>query len=247
MEQKKPDFLDAEPGIVLDGLPDLSEYLFIHSSLDDAGLDPYEFRIFCHLRRRAKDRTAWPGMRSISQVTGISLNKVCLTIKSLSDKGFIAVQKRPNRSNLYLIQSPKERSSQEQGVLVKNGGVPDKNGGVPVVVHKGIQGRVSNEGNPIKDHYARVRACAPAPACARVNGVFDGQRMNAEFARELEKEYGDLVYEENKPFMNWCKENNRAPTVVRFKFWLDNRQNDAFQKIQKSSDYSRPIQSPPAA
>lgn len=153
--EEEHDFLEGEPGIVLDLLPDLSNYLFIHSSLDDAGLDPFEFRIFCHLRRRAKDRTAWPGMRSISEVTGISLNKVCLTIKSLQEKGFLVVHKRPNLSNLYLIQAPKERSCGEHPVPVENGGVPDKNGGVPVVVHKGIQGRYSNEGTPPISNRAR--------------------------------------------------------------------------------------------
>jgi hypothetical protein len=151
------DFLADDPGSLMhDGLPDLSQYVFIHSSLDDAGLDPFEFRIWCHLRRRAKERVAWPGMRSIAEKTGISLGKVCPIIRSLQAKGFLTATKRSgDQSNIYIVTVPEEiqRPYNEQGVHDVNATVHDVNATVHDVnatVHD-VNTRVSIEGNPIKE------------------------------------------------------------------------------------------------
>lgn len=148
------EMLEGDPtSLLVDGLPDLSKYLFIHSSIDDAGLDPYEFRIFCHLRRRAreKDNAAYPGMRKISEVTGIALGKVCSVISSLQKKGFLAVRKRTgsHQTNLYYIGLPDERKtdlSDSDSVHVVNA----EENSVHVVnasVHA-VNTRESTEGNP---------------------------------------------------------------------------------------------------
>ena len=144
------DFLADDPGSLMhDGLPDLSQYVFIHSSLDDAGLDPFEFRIWCHLRRRAKERVAWPGMRSIAEKTGISLGKVCPIIRSLQAKGFLTATKRSgDQSNIYIVTVPEEiqRPYNKQGVHDVNATVHEVN----ATVHD-VNTRVSIEGNPIKE------------------------------------------------------------------------------------------------
>ena len=144
------DFLADDPGSLMhDGLPDLSQYVFIHSSLDDAGLDPFEFRIWCHLRRRAKERVAWPGMRSIAEKTGISLGKVCPIIRSLQAKGFLTATKRSgDQSNIYIVTVPEEiqRPYNKQGVHDVNATVHEVN----ATVHE-VNTRVSIEGNPIKE------------------------------------------------------------------------------------------------
>jgi len=158
------DFLADDPGSLMhDGLPDLSQYVFIHSSLDDAGLDPFEFRIWCHLRRRAKERVAWPGMRSIAEKTGISLGKVCPIIRSLQAKGFLTATKRSgDQSNIYIVTVPEEiqRPYNKQGVHDVNATVHDVNATVHEVnatVHEvnatvhDVNTRVSIEGNPIKE------------------------------------------------------------------------------------------------
>jgi len=172
------DFLADDPGSLMhDGLPDLSQYVFIHSSLDDAGLDPFEFRIWCHLRRRAKERVAWPGMRSIAEKTGISLGKVCPIIRSLQAKGFLTATKRSgDQSNIYIVTVPEEiqRPYNKQGVHDVNATVHEVNATVHEVnatvhdvnatvhevnatVHEvnatvhDVNTRVSIEGNPIKE------------------------------------------------------------------------------------------------
>jgi hypothetical protein len=134
------DMLGADPNSVLvDGLPDLSKYIFIHSSIDDADLDPFEFRVFCHLRRRARDRVAYPGMRSISRVTKMSIGKVCRVIASLQKKGFLAVRQRQgnHQTNIYYVGLPAE-AMQSNSVHVVN-----------TSVHV-VNERVSTEGTPSK-------------------------------------------------------------------------------------------------
>jgi Helix-turn-helix domain len=149
------DFLAGDPdSVIIDGLPDLSKFIFIHSSIDDSGLNPYEFRIFCHLRRRSKDRVAWPGMRSISEVTGISIGKVSIAIGSLQKKGFLEVRKRPgnHQSNIYRVALPLEMRP-ENSVHVVNAehfnaiNLQDSVHHMNTSVHV-VNERVSNEGNP---------------------------------------------------------------------------------------------------
>jgi hypothetical protein len=148
-------FLDADPGsIIVNGVPNLPPLAFVHSSFDDARLDPYEYRIWFHLLRRTKDRVAWPAMRSISETTGISLHKVCVTISSLQSKGFLVVRKRSeHESNVYAVTVPEEvkglyfeRSCGEQGCSYWEHPVPIGNTPVPIG-----NTRISNEGYPIKD------------------------------------------------------------------------------------------------
>ncbi len=42
----------------------IRKLVFIHSKLDDAGLSPGTFRVYCHLARRANGDVAWPSETS---------------------------------------------------------------------------------------------------------------------------------------------------------------------------------------
>lgn len=80
--------------------------IFIHSSLDDAGLNPKEFRVFAHLSRRASSGSAWPSIKTIAEVCKISEPRVRLALKTLTDRRFISVEIRPGRTFLWTINSP---------------------------------------------------------------------------------------------------------------------------------------------
>lgn len=94
---------------------------FIPSWLDDAGLSHAEFRLYCHLCRRAdKSGIAWPSVDGIDPDTGKPSNKsviaVCglarrtawKAIKSLTEKGLIEKLGRQKfgSSNRYRILVP---------------------------------------------------------------------------------------------------------------------------------------------
>jgi len=73
----------------------MSDHLFIHSDLDDAGLSPAEFRVLAHLSRRAgKDGICHPGIRSIAETCGVSVNSARKAIEALEEKRFIVTAKR---------------------------------------------------------------------------------------------------------------------------------------------------------
>ena len=72
-----------------------SSRMFIHSSLDDAGLRPNEFRVLAHLSRRSgKDGRCDPGIRSIAAVCRMGKGTAERALDELEKKGFIAREKR---------------------------------------------------------------------------------------------------------------------------------------------------------
>lgn len=82
----------------------MSNHLFIHSDLDDAGLSPAEFRVLAHLSRRAgKDGICHPGIRSISQTCRISRGTVGTVLESLEKRRFIATSKRHGLLTEYTV------------------------------------------------------------------------------------------------------------------------------------------------
>ena len=65
---------------------------FLSSQLDELGLDPYEFRVYLHLCRRANDENrAWPSHATVSAVCKMSEKKVREVLISLRDKGLISI------------------------------------------------------------------------------------------------------------------------------------------------------------
>jgi hypothetical protein len=82
----------------------MSDHLFIHSDLDDAGLSPAEFRVLAHLSRRAgKNGICEPGIRSISQTCELSINTIRNAIAGLEKRRFIVASKRTKALTNYRI------------------------------------------------------------------------------------------------------------------------------------------------
>jgi DNA-binding MarR family transcriptional regulator len=83
--------------------------IFVHSSLDDAGLSVYAFRVYCHIARRAnRTGSAFPGIQSIGTVCGISESQVRRAIKELEDRHFMEVRRTTGgtKSNVYFLTPP---------------------------------------------------------------------------------------------------------------------------------------------
>jgi hypothetical protein len=156
---------------------DRSEFnvLFVHSELDDLGLDSHEFRIYAHLARRANGKSkAWPGITSMSQACRMKRNSVIRTIRRLETKGLIRVVRKSGLRSEYLLTAPSEwpkvsEASSESdtgipkgttqkldtsiptdtGIQLDTGVVPN---GIRVPVSKGILKGNPSEGNPFKDN-----------------------------------------------------------------------------------------------
>jgi len=136
-------------------------FIFIHSSLDDAGLSTAEFRVYAHLSRRASsmEDAAYPSIETIAKICRIHPDTARACIQTLIDRKMLEKKERPGRTSFYFLMSPKKWlfPDQKNGVdpSLQIGGVvdtpPSVSGG-----HPSLQTRVhppetkGDEGNPCK-------------------------------------------------------------------------------------------------
>lgn len=130
------------------------DIIFIHSSLDDAGLTANEFRVLGHLSRRAGKGDAYPKIESIAKVCRIHEDTVRKCIKVLVQRRMIELQERPGRTNLYVLTHPGKwiiNPPETNGGVLKQGGA--SNGVHPPVTEGGHPPETKgDEGNTRKGH-----------------------------------------------------------------------------------------------
>ena len=81
--------------------------LFVHSSLDDAGLTANEFRVYCHLARRAGSAgDAFPAVQTVADVCRMNRDTVWAVLKSLTARGMLQRVPRPGLSTVYVLTTP---------------------------------------------------------------------------------------------------------------------------------------------
>lgn len=82
---------------------------FIPAWLDDARLDPYTFRVLCHLwrRRNTKTRACYPSVASIAKACGLDRKTVFKAIKQIESANLLGRSKTTFRgSNHYDLRTP---------------------------------------------------------------------------------------------------------------------------------------------
>jgi hypothetical protein len=110
---------------------DRSEFnvLFVHSELDDLGLDPHEFRIYAHLARRANGKSrAYPGITSMSESCRMKRHTVIRVIRSLEERGLIKVLRKTGGLNEYVLTPPSEWIGSQETSVQSGTGVPNGTG-----------------------------------------------------------------------------------------------------------------------
>src|SRR5438445_3751336 len=93
--------------------PDASEssVIFVHSRLDDYGLSPQEFRVYCHLARRAGRGKAYPAVATIAAVCRLHPQTVRHALKTLTTHRLLTRQERPGHTALYRLTAPSQWQS----------------------------------------------------------------------------------------------------------------------------------------
>ena len=153
---------------------------FIHSDLDDAGLDSREFRVFCHILRRAGKGDAFPSGPSIAAKCRINKDTVWVILKALEDRGMISRESRIGQSTSYQpTLSSKWHPAENEGRV--DAPSPAENEGRPLKQPGGKQGAgvggkqgagvggkqgvlsVSTEVNPPKEEQSGQAASDPQP------------------------------------------------------------------------------------
>lgn len=78
--------------------------IFVRSELDEAGLTPYEFRVYAHIARRAE---CWAALDTISDLCGMGRTAVKEAIASLRAKGMISVVSKPGSTSITTLTPPR--------------------------------------------------------------------------------------------------------------------------------------------
>ena len=95
---------------------------FIPAVLDDFGLTASQFRVLCHLSRRAgKDRECYPSGPAIAKVCKLHEDTVWRCLKELEKLQLIKRSKGKFRSNNYTLTHPKARGDGNGGATENNG------------------------------------------------------------------------------------------------------------------------------
>jgi hypothetical protein len=74
--------------------------IFVHSKLDEMGLSPAQFRVFCHIARRGE---CFACLESIANVCRLHPDTVAACLKFLVASGMVARTTRPGLSSVYTI------------------------------------------------------------------------------------------------------------------------------------------------
>lgn len=80
--------------------------IFIHSDLDESGLDPYEFRIYAHVVRRTGGRLngeCFASLKKTGEICNMSVRKAQYALKFLCDAGFLEKEQRQGRTDVYKL------------------------------------------------------------------------------------------------------------------------------------------------
>lgn len=134
--------------------------LFVHSSLDDAGLTANEFRVYCHLARRAGTAgDAFPSAQTVADVCRMHKDTVWEVLRSLEARGMVQRQPRPGLSTIYVLTTPDQWKKQGNPPETKGhpfdsptgneGPPPTGIGGVGPTGNEGVR-RYSTEVTPPK-------------------------------------------------------------------------------------------------
>ena len=142
---------------------------FIPAWLDDARLSQAEFRLYCHLCRRAdKNGIAWPSYQSIQDACGFSHKTVWRIVKELENRGMITKAGKPFggscRYRVFPIVSPGESLDISNSVTTGTIATPIVSLGEPLKAPQSFPSGNSNrspeetpivspgerEGNPMK-------------------------------------------------------------------------------------------------
>ena len=91
-------------------IQDTAEFnvVFVHSALDDLGLTPSEFRVYCHLARRAGSGVAWPSVNSMARTCRLSPKTVRSALKSLTAQHLLTREEKAGSPTRYRITRPSE-------------------------------------------------------------------------------------------------------------------------------------------
>ena len=123
---------------------------FIPSFLDDFGLDPFEFRLYSHIARRAGSGICWESVPAMAKVCKMDRKTAFKAFAFLQDHRMILVERRKGQTNLITLTNHSvwlPVPNKEQVEPVPNQVLPHPKSGTPPVPNQGHP-PVPNQGHP---------------------------------------------------------------------------------------------------
>jgi hypothetical protein len=118
---------------------------FIHSALDEYGLTPAQFRIYCHIARRAgSGGSAFACVDSMARVCRLHEKTIIRALAFLTDRRLLEAKRRPGRTTVYRLRPATAWVPHLSGEVSKVSTSPRK----PIPNHPSQSD--TDEGNPIK-------------------------------------------------------------------------------------------------
>jgi hypothetical protein len=159
-------------------------WLFVHSVLDDDGLDAESFRVLGHIARRAAAGQAYSAIKSMAQVCRMDKKTVADRLGELTKCGWLIREHRPGMTALYrLPPNPPHGCTHGTGEPTASADPTHGTGGHPTR-------QTGDEGNPSKD----IHEGNPKTRGKRAVG-FDATMLELPF---LSAEFG-------KAWGEWCQ------------------------------------------
>lgn len=95
--------------------------LFVSSEIDDFGLDPYEFRIYARIVRRAGRSEAWESIPKMARACRMSESRARSALQLLQAAGFIENTERQGDTTIRRLTSKRYWAQPEQLNNIRNG------------------------------------------------------------------------------------------------------------------------------
>jgi hypothetical protein len=95
--------------------------VFIDRELDDFGLDPYQFRIYARIARRAGERGAYESIKNMAQGCQMSEGKVKTSLKLLVECGLITKEFCAGGTSIYRLTDKSEWVKSSKDLRSKRG------------------------------------------------------------------------------------------------------------------------------
>lgn len=128
-------------------MSDHRNLLFVHSTVDDAGLSVSAFRVLCHLERRtggSDRRDIWPAAASMAKVCRMNKDTVWRALDELIERGMVRREHRDGRASRHRVTPPEQWKERETGgkkcVAEKRGRVMAEKEGREAAEKRGHEG-----------------------------------------------------------------------------------------------------------
>lgn len=229
--------------------------IFVHSELDDRRLDMAEFRIYCHLARRAGTGTAFPGIDSMAEICRMAKGTVIKAVKTLEASGMIMAERAAGQTTRYILTAKSKwaplpvldtptTSPNEVTHRSKSG-----NATSPNEVTKGNPIKVIQEGHPAHSaSKAQPKIGAPEKRGRMTSPTLDEvkARARAEGLPESEAENFFNYYEANGWRMGRTAMHRWGPALAIWKRRIEERKGRKFLRPTEHDAGKKPFsQRPP--